>query len=111
MPKVAELKESRYLRKEDVGNGLTVTITGSKKENVAPEGQEEENRWCLTFKEAKPLVLNVTNGEIIAELLGSDEIDDWTGKQIELYNDPTIMFGGKRTGGIRARAAKGGEPF
>ena len=35
--------------------------------------------------------------------LGSPETDDWKGKQITMYNDRTVSFAGKLTGGIRIR--------
>ena len=54
----------------------------------------------------KPMVLNSTNGQIIAQITGSDDTDHWTGHKIVLYNDPNITFAGKLTGGIRARAPK-----
>jgi hypothetical protein len=38
-------------------------------------------------------------------------VEDWIGKQIELYVDPSVMFGRERTGGIRVRPAiPRGEP-
>jgi hypothetical protein len=105
MPLINELGNSKFLKKEEVGNGLLVTIAGCTQENVAMEDQAKELKWTLTFEEdVKPLVLNVTNGSIIASILGSDNTDDWTGGQIILFNDPSIMFKGKRTGGIRVRA-------
>ena len=43
---------------------------------------------------------------IHAHLLGSKNSDDWTGKQIELYHDPNVSFGGEVLGGIRVRKAR-----
>lgn len=104
---INDLKESKYLKKTDVDPAVLVTVSGTSQENLALQGQPDEHKWVLHFKEnIKPLVLNVTNAEIIAEFIGSEETDDWIGKQVVLYNDPNIMFQGKRTGGIRARAPK-----
>lgn len=65
-------------------------------------------RWALHFRELdKPMILNSTNGQIIAKITGSEESDDWDGKQIVLYHDPNVSFGGKLVGGIRVRAPKG----
>jgi hypothetical protein len=36
-------------------------------------------------------------------LFGTDETDEWVGKQCTLYTDPTIMFAGKKTGGLRVK--------
>jgi hypothetical protein len=105
---IRELKESRFLSKEDCTPPILVTIDGCKKENMALQGQPEELKATLTFREpgVKPMVLNSINGQLIAQALGSDETDDWRGQKIVLYNDPSITFGGKLTGGIRARAPR-----
>lgn len=108
MPNISELKESRFLKQTDCGAGILVTISGCTQENVAKEGAEPELKWCLHFTEtSKPLVLNSTNGQIIASITGQDDTDNWTGHKIVLYADPNITFGGKLVGGIRARAPKG----
>lgn len=70
---------------------------------MAKEGAPEEIKHIMFFKEAeKGLVLNSTNGNLIAKFLG-EETDDWTGHQVVLYDDPTVSFGGKLVGGIRCR--------
>ncbi len=107
MANVSDLKTSKYLKKEDVGEGTIVTISGLSKENVAMEGAEESLKFVLHFEELdKPMVLNSTNGQMIAKITGvSNDIEvGWVGKKIVLYNDPNISFGGKLIGGIRTRA-------
>lgn len=107
MPHISELKQSKFLTKTDCGKGILVTIRECFQENVAKEGAPPENKWCLSFDEAdKPMVLNSTNGQIIASIIGSENTDDWIGHKIVLYEDPTIAFGGKLVGGIRARAPR-----
>jgi hypothetical protein len=107
MPKVNEMIPSKFLKKEDVGIGVLVTIGNITKENVAQEGADPEYKYCMSFAELdKPLVLNSTNLHILQAILLSDESDDWTGKKIVLYTDPTVSFGGKVVGGIRIRQPK-----
>lgn len=53
------------------------------------------------------MVLNATNGQIIAGIVKSEETDTWPGNKIVLYDDPNVSFAGKLTGGIRARAPRG----
>ncbi len=104
---INDLKESKYLKKTDVEPPILVTIARITQENLAQQGQEPEMKYVLHFAEdLKPMVLNSTNGQLIAMVLGSEETDDWNGKQIVLYNDPNVSFAGKLTGGIRARAKK-----
>jgi len=103
---INDLKESKYIKKTDVEPPIKVTITHLTQEDLAMQGQPEEMKWIVHFNECKPLVLNSTNGQLIANALGSQETDDWKGKQIVLYNDPNVSFGGQLTGGVRARAVR-----
>ena len=104
---VNDLKESKFLKQSDVGGGTLVTIGSVEQNNVAKEGAEPELKWCVHFNELeKPLVLNSTNGQLIAKITGSDDSEGWTGKKVVLYTDPNVSFGGKIVGGIRVRAPK-----
>ena len=105
---VDDLKTSKYLKKEDVGDGMTVTIAGITKQNVALDGAEESLKFVLHFEESdKPMVLNSTNGQAIGKITGiAEDIESkWIGKKIVIYNDPNVIYGGKLMGGIRVRAA------
>lgn len=105
------MKESKFLKKEDCGPGILVTIKDVRQENVAKEGAPEELKWCMHFAETeKPMVLNNTNAQIIAAVCGSEQTEDWVNSKIVLYNDPNITFQGKLVGGIRARAPKNKQP-
>ena len=103
MPNISELRQSKYLKKENCHPPLILTINGTHLEDVGMEGSKDE-RYILTFEDHdKGMVLNTTNGQIIAEIVGSEEMDDWTGKQIEIYDEPNVFFAGKKIGGIRVR--------
>lgn len=107
MPKIHEMLDSKFLKKEDVGGGALMTVEGCSQHNVAKQGAEPEMKWCLSFEESdKPLVLNSTNIQLCQRVFGSDDTDDWTGKKIVLYTDPNVSYAGKIVGGIRVRAPK-----
>lgn len=109
MPSVHDLKESRFITQHDVEPPVIVTIKSFEEMNVAKAGAEEEFRWCVWFREFdKPMTLNSTNGQIIASIVGSEELNDGIGQSVVLYRDPTISFGGRVMGGIRVRAPKKG---
>lgn len=111
MPNVNDLKQSKFLTQKDVTPPVLVTIRAWEQVNVAKEGVDPDLKYALHFNELeKPMVLNSTNGQIIASIAASGEFDDWIGKKIVLYNDPNISFAGKLTGGIRARAPKQQAP-
>jgi len=111
MPKISEMRESKFLKKEDVGRGALGTIERCSQMNVAMEGAGQELKWCLSFTDIdKPLVLNGTNIQLCAQICGSEDTDHWIGKRIVLYTDPTVMYAGKMVGGIRVRAPKASAP-
>ncbi len=105
--KTSELKQSKYLKKEDCGDdGILVTIVRLEQENVALDSQEPDLKWIMHFKECKPLVLNGTNTQLIEKALGSDETDDWLGKQIVLFHDENVSFKGELKGGVRCDVSR-----
>lgn len=102
MPRIGEMIESKFLKKEDVGTGKLFTISAVKQHNVAAQGAEPEMKWCAEFDDIdKPLVLNSTNLHLIEAALGSDNTDDWIGKPIVVFEDANVSFGGKVVGGVR----------
>lgn len=112
---ISSLSESKYLKKEDVQPPVTVQITGVSKEDLSQENDPPEFKYVLHFNgPTKPMVLNVTNAQLIAHVLQSEETDDWIHKEITLYNDPSVSFAGKLTGGIRVQVnpvPSGDVPF
>ncbi len=102
MPRTGDMIESKFMKKEDVGTGKLLTMRNVKRENVAMKDQAPEEKWCAMFDEIdKPMVLNSTNLSLFERALGSDNTDDWIGKQVVLFNDENVSFGGVVTGGIR----------
>lgn len=103
--KVHEMIPSRFLKKEDCPAPLLLTIAKITNEQV--DKDSDEWKYAMWFQEQeKPLLLNSTNIQLCAAILNSDESDDWVGRKVVLYNDPTIMFAGRVTGGLRIRAPK-----
>lgn len=104
--KLSDMIESKYLKQSDVDAETLVTITGLKRVNVARDDEDPEYRWTVKYQEfPKPMVLNVTNLKRLGKALG-DDTDEWIGKQVVLYVDPDIEFGGNVVGGLRVRAAR-----
>jgi hypothetical protein len=104
---ISGLKQSRFLTRADVGAGVLATIKGVYQDNIAKEGAPEELKWVVEFEEIeKPMVLNSTNGQIIAQITKQDDTDNWAGAKVVLYDDPSVSYGGKLVGGIRVRAPR-----
>lgn len=109
MAHISDRKESRFLTKNDCGAGKLLTIDYvDTNYNIAGDGEPAQIEWVAQFKEPgeKPFILKSVNLQLIAGFLGTEETDNWGGKRIVLYHDPSVTMKGKVTGGIRARAPK-----
>ena len=93
--------ESEYLAGADLddGNGkhtdIVLTIAEAKKEMVREVGtNKEEGCLILKFREnKKPMICNVTNAKTISKVLGSEYIEDWAGKRIQIGTEKIKAFG------------------
>ena len=105
MAKISEMLPSSYLKQSDFNEaGFIVTISYIEQKNVAPNDEPAENKWVIYFNEfEKGMVLNSTNIQALAKATGSDDTDDWKGKEVIVYVDPTVGYGGKVTGGLRVK--------
>ena len=103
--------ESKYLKKEDVGDaGMILTISGFTRETLG-SGSDQEEKTILHFREdMKPMVLNRTNAQLIPVITGAKTTGEAKGQSIVVYNDPTISFGDKITGGLRIKSTQIAQP-
>jgi hypothetical protein len=100
--KTSTMMPSKHLKQSDVPSPIVATIAGVEMREVGTE-DNAETKAVMDFKEdLKSLVLNVTNITTL-EMLYGDDSDQWIGKKIEIYSDPSIMYAGKRVGGLRVR--------
>jgi hypothetical protein len=83
--------EQKRLRKMSKGNELLLTLEG--KNGVLPK------KW-ICRPDTKKSIANAVRPK-------SFVVQNWIGKTIVIYFDPSIKFGREVTGGIRAKAASG----
>jgi len=101
---------SRYISKEDVVEPTTFTIADVAMDVLeGDEGQKSKPVMYFTDEDAKPFILNGTNWLTIEGAYGDDS-DTWAGKTVTLFNDPSVMFGKKRVGGVRVRIPGNSQP-
>ena len=107
MPKLSEVYGGNYLKAEDIKDrDVTVLID---RVTIA-ELDEGKKKAVLHFKgKDKTLALNVTNANMLQEILGSDDTDDWIGNKITLFTTK-VDFQGKRVLAIRIKEASNGKP-
>ncbi len=100
--------QSKYLAKGDVGeDGLILTIKGFKMESVKSDEGDEDKVVMYFEEDVKPMIVNRTNSQLIGVATGAKSAGDARGKQVVVYNDPTVGFGGKITGGLRIKKVAG----
>jgi hypothetical protein len=108
MPSIHDLIPSRYIKKDDLGanEAALCTIRSLTRENVGTQDEPAEKVVIGLDEFDKSFVANITNVYAIAAIYG-DDYGEWIGKKIVIYFDPSVLFKGKVTGGMRVRAPKG----
>jgi hypothetical protein len=99
---------SKYLTKDDVGeDGMVLTVKGFRMETLKSDDGEEDKMVLHFMEDVKPMVLNRTNSQLVGIATGAKTAGEARGKQIVVYNDPTVSFGNKITGGLRIKKLTG----
>jgi hypothetical protein len=100
---------SKFLSATDIGTRkIRTKIVKVRKEEMRGQDGTKRTRFVL-FLEAldKALVLNAINKDRLVDGLGRVPAK-WVGASIGVFVDPDVVFGGKKTGGVRLRVL---EPF
>ena len=111
--KGTEVFPSRFLKAEELDHDVVLNIDRVKLETLKDQsGADVQKPVCYFKGHTKGLVLNKTNWASIAKITGSDDSDEWTGKQITLTVIDVDAFGDV-VSAIRVktpRANKGAKP-
>ena len=91
MPKFSEMSKSegRTLSAKDLKKPVRVTISKWEMMEFTNDGKEEEKVVVFFENAEKGVVLNQTRGLQIAMNLGTEEMDNWIGKEIILEKGRT----------------------
>lgn len=102
---IGKYRKSKWLKKEDVA-GFDEEQRLTTIEAVLEEQVGDDIKPVIYFKGIeKGWVANMTGLEVLAEMSGSQDTEDFIGLRIEIYVDPDVRYGGKRVGGIKLRPA------
>jgi hypothetical protein len=105
-------RDGAFLSKADVTPPQTWTLTQVAEQSVAAPGKPAKTKLVLYFDGTpKGLILNMSNGDTLCELTGSEDPLKWPGTSVELYVDDAVIYAGKRVGGIRLRKPAGEQAF
>lgn len=106
--KLNDMFPRRYATGNDLnGKAVTLTISQTQAERMRPNPHAPEQiKYVVYFSEAtKGVILCRTLARQISDIVGSEETDDWVGKQITLCPQPMTVAGQARVA-IRARKAQ-----
>jgi hypothetical protein len=100
----AYLGSGHYLKKEDLSDSVDTELLWVKEQTVTAPGKDTTIRLVAHFDGLqKVLVLKAANCETLLEITGTDDPNEWKDVAVQLYVDPDVKYGGKKTGGIRIR--------
>lgn len=91
----------RYVDLQD--KEYTLRIKRIEKGKVTGSGGKKSGKAMIWFEgREKPLGAGSTILKTIASLYGNDT-RSWISKEVTIYPDPSVTFGGERCGGVRVR--------
>jgi len=100
----AYLGSGRYLKKEDLSDPVDTELLWVKEETVTARGKDPKTQLVAYFEGlSKGLPLNTANSETLLEITETEDPNEWKDLAVQLYVNPDVTYGGKRTGGIRIR--------
>ena len=86
----------RFISAEELdGKEVILTISGVTTDEVySQSARAKEKKAALKFKETdKMVILNATHARTITPILGTPQVEQWTGKRICLYPVAIQAFG------------------
>jgi hypothetical protein len=102
MANINKLFPNRFMSARDMGGELTLTIDRVEMQEF---GEDSRKKPVVKFTdEARGFVLNKTNAKCMADIFGTPETDDWSGKSIVLRKGQS-SFEGKTVDTIRVHKA------
>lgn len=91
----ATMAKSDQMNADDLLAGpITGAITNVRSGNKEQPVQIDLDCWHVPYKPCKSMI------RVLAACWG-DNAKDWHGRSITLYNDPEVVYGGIKVGGIR----------
>lgn len=86
------------------GEELVAKIAGVSIQAIKNQNGQEEHVPVVTFENAPPMVLNITNSRTIASLYG-ERYDQWPGHSVQIYATKVKAFGVEQMA-LRIREAR-----
>lgn len=99
--------KSDYLMSWDLESELRATIIKVVRIQTKVRGQTGEHRVAYFKENLKPIIINVTNGNVIEKCLGTHLIQDWANINLPviIYVQGGVKFGKDTVRALRIRPA------
>jgi hypothetical protein len=109
MPNVNKVYRSNWLQCADLnGSSRILRICETWEEAVGNDSEPKKKklRIIVRFEEFPeyPMIFNPTNARTAAKIFQSDDTEKWIGKQLVVYVDNNVSYGGKTVDGLRVKA-------
>lgn len=101
----------QFLKKADFTDTPAIVFTirrVEKRSFEAKNGRPAQDKWVLTFDGDRCMSLNKTNLQLLAKWWGK-HARNWHGRQVTVYWDESVSFGGQLVGGMRLRKPSKGD--
>lgn len=93
---------SSFLKAKDLNGQKPVVEIANAEIRENTYGDEKKKQIVLSFVgKEKVLGLNFTNASRIAQLIGTEDFDEWVGWRIRLYTDQTKLQNGQTVDCVR----------
>ena len=104
MGKKEDAFPSRWFKVADFPQPRTLKMTDAHLEPLPNKDGDMEDKWTVGFAgERKRLVCNSGNFDLLVDITGEDDWDNWGGHRVTLYKNRELAFG-KLTDCLRVRA-------
>ena len=102
--KISSAFPSKYLKASDIPEGRDISLKIDEVWMENMEQSKDEKPVLYFIGKDKGLVLNVTNGNTLADAYG-DDTDDWHGRPVALYAS-TTTYQGRNVPCLRVRVPR-----
>ncbi len=91
MPNWRDKFPSRYLKYADLDGKRHLLTVARVTDELVGQGRDAETKPVVYWKEDswKPLVMNVTNCQMLEDITGSSDQDDWAGTHVAIFPTKT----------------------
>jgi hypothetical protein len=101
----------QFLAKEDFDDPVLATVNRVQLEEIKGNNGDMEQKPVLYLDGpsdpgldcTRGIILNGVNWDACEEISGEPDSDNWVRTQIVVFHDENVMFGARKTGGIRIR--------